>query len=58
MSIFCAADYDKLYEAKLTKTLKKFTSKPTTQVHLLAHIQCTNCVQNLYCHKASFWLHS
>jgi len=52
MSIFCAADYDKLYEAKLTKTLKKFTSKPTTQVHLLAHIQCTNCVQNLYCHKA------
>ena len=36
--MFCA-DYDKLYEARLTKTLKKFTSKPITQVHLLAHIQ-------------------
>ena len=35
--VFCA-DYDKLYEAKLTRTLKKFTPKPITQVHLLVHI--------------------
>ena len=27
-----SADYDKIYESKLIKTLKKFTSEPITQV--------------------------
>ena len=33
--VYCGyqtTDYDKIYEAKLTKTLKKFTAKPITQV--------------------------
>jgi len=37
--VYCGyqtTDYDKIYEAKLTKTLKKFTSKPITQVCLHA----------------------
>ena len=31
------SDYSSPYEAKLTKTLKKFTAKPVTQVCLALH---------------------
>ena len=31
------SDYSRLYEAKLTKTLKKFTAKPVTQVSQTSH---------------------
>ncbi len=35
--ITCFSDLDKIYDAKLTKTLKKFTIKPITQVN--GHLQ-------------------
>ncbi len=34
--VYSSTDYDKVYEAKLAKTLKKFTPKPITQVHVHA----------------------
>ena len=35
------SDYSSPYEAKLTKTLKKFTAKPVTQVCQALHVMCT-----------------
>ena len=41
---FRYSDYDRMYEAKLVKTLKKFTAKPITQVSVCVCLCLFVCV--------------
>ena len=41
---FRYSDYDRMYEAKLVKTLKKFTAKPITQVSVCVCLFVCVCV--------------
>ena len=48
--LFLSTDYDKIYEAKLDRTLKKFTSKPINQLavipehHIFLALACEYCI--------------
>ena len=39
LSLFLSTDYDKIYEAKLDRTVKKFTSKSVNQLAVIPEHQ-------------------